>query len=156
MIGYQKREECASCDGKNLHQILNLGDVPLAGYFPSEDQLNDERAYPLKLLFCNDCKLVQTDSVINPDIMFREYRYLSSIGLSKHFTELANILDRRYNIRNKKILEIGCNDGVLLKPLKELGADVYGVDPATNIIKLALDKGLNVVNDYFSYEKVDF
>jgi SAM-dependent methyltransferase len=152
MIGYQKRNRCAVCDNKNLQEILNLNDVPLAGYFPTENQLNDRSAYPLRLLFCDDCKLVQTDSVINPDILFKDYRYLSSVGLLNHFKNLAKILDDKFQIKNKKILEIGCNDGVLLEPLSKLGADVVGVDPASNVVKLARNKGLNVIEDYFNYE----
>ena len=155
MNGYTKRTECAVCGNKNLRQILNLKKVPLAGYFPTKSQLVDESSYPLELLFCDDCKLVQTDSVINPDILFKDYRYLSSIGLSNHFEELANILDNKFQIKNKKILEIGCNDGVLLEPLSKLGADVVGVDPASNVVKLARDKGLNVIEDYFNYENFE-
>mgnify|MGYP003626163552 FL=1 len=48
-------------------------------------------------------------------------------------------------------MEIGCNDGVLLQPLKELGATVAGVDPASNVVKLARDKGLYVIEEYFNY-----
>ena len=80
MNGYIKRTECAVCGNKNLRQILNLKKVPLAGYFPTKSQLDDESSYPLELLFCDDCKLVQPDSVINPDILFKDYRYLSSVG----------------------------------------------------------------------------
>ena len=155
MKGYTKRTKCAVCGNKNLQQILNLKKVPLAGYFPTKSQLDDESSYPLELLFCDDCKLVQTDSVINPDILFKDYRYLSSVGLSNHFEELADTLNNKFQIKNKKILEIGCNDGVLLEPLSKLGADVVGVDPASNVVKLARDKGLNVIEDYFNYENFE-
>ena len=152
MSEYQKRNKCAVCDNSSLQEVLNLNEVPLAGYFPTENQLEEKSAYPLKLLFCDDCKLVQTDSVINPDVLFKDYRYLSSVGLSNHFKELAKVLDDKFKIKDKKILEIGCNDGVLLEPLSELGADVIGVDPASNIVEVARDKGLNVIDDYFNYE----
>ena len=148
--GYHKRETCGSCNGSDFKTILDLGIVPLAGYFPSEDQMGVESKYPLSLLVCIDCKLTQTDSVINPKLLFEDYRYLSSVGLTNHFTEVANILDEKYDVSGKTILEIGCNDGVLLEPLSKLGAKVEGVDPAGNVVKLATDKGLKVYNDYFN------
>jgi 2-polyprenyl-3-methyl-5-hydroxy-6-metoxy-1,4-benzoquinol methylase len=152
MSDYQKRNECAVCDNTSLQEVLNLNEVPLAGYFPTKNQLEEKSIYPLRLLFCDDCKLVQTDSVINPDVLFKDYRYLSSVGLSNHFKELAQILDNKFQIKDKKILEIGCNDGVLLEPLSGLGADAVGVDPASNVIKVARNKGLNVIDGYFNYE----
>ena len=147
---YNKRKECASCGGDNFETILDLGIVPLAGYFPTKEQLQDESKYPLSLLICNNCKLVQTDSAINPKLLFEDYRYLSSVGLSNHFEDVANILDRRYGVKDKNILEIGCNDGVLLEPLQKLGAAVEGVDPAVNVVQLARAKDLKVYNDYFN------
>jgi SAM-dependent methyltransferase len=152
---YNKRAKCASCNSNSffdLIEILDLKQVPLAGYFPTKEQLKDKSSYPLKLLFCNNCKLVQTDSVIDPDILFRDYRYMSSVGLSNHFIQVANILNDRYNILGKNILEIGSNDGVLLEPLAKLGANVIGVEPSINISKMAKDKGLDVLNTYFNYD----
>ena len=68
------------------------------------------------------------------------------------FENVAKILDDKYDVRDKDILEIGCNDGVLLKPLCDLGAKAVGIDPATNVVKVAREKGLNVHNGYFSYD----
>lgn len=150
MIGYEKRKQCAGCGGGLFETILDLGIVPLAGYFPTKEELSNQSQYPLNLVVCKYCKLVQTDSVIDPALLFEDYRYLSSVGLSNHFKNVANLIDDKYQIKDKKILEIGCNDGVLLEPLKRLGADVEGVDPAKNIVKVARDKGLKVYNDYFN------
>ena len=152
MKEYKKRECCASCESKNLKTILNLNDVPLAGFFPKEEELDTVSSYPLELQMCDDCKLVQTDSVIDPDVLFRDYRYLSSIGLTKHFESVANGLHKKYNIIDKDILEFGCNDGVLLKPLTDIGANAIGVDPSINVSQIARDKGLNVITDYFNYD----
>ena len=152
MIGYTKRKYCAGCDDTDFLSVLSLGEVPLAGVFPLKEELEIENKYPLNLLFCKKCSLVQTDSFIEPQILFEDYRYISSVGLSNHFKEVASILDDRYDVKGKNILEIGCNDGVLLEPLSKLGANVEGVDPAKNIVKLAKDKGLNVFEEYFNDE----
>jgi len=156
MIGYQERTNCSACNSTEFQTILDLGVVPLAGYFPSEGELDKESKYPLKLVVCKKCKLVQTDSMINPKLLFEDYRYLSSIGLSKHFEKVASMLDDKYDIKDKDILEIGCNDGVLLKPLSDLGANAVGIDPAKNVVKIAKDKGLKVHNGYFSYEDLEY
>ena len=84
MNGYQERTNCSACDSTDFQTILDLGVVPLAGYFPNPLELDKESKYPLKLVVCKKCKLVQTDSMINPKLLFEDYRYLSSIGLSKH------------------------------------------------------------------------
>ena len=152
MIGYKKREYCAGCDGSDFLNVLSLGEVPLAGVFPLKEELENESKYPLNLLFCKKCSLVQTDSFIEPQILFEDYRYLSSVGLSNHFREVAYNLDKKYDVEGLNILEIGCNDGVLLKPLSSLGANVEGVDPAKNIVKLATEKGLSVIEEYFNDE----
>ena len=106
MIGYEKRTECSSCNDTDFKTIVDLGIVPLAGYFPSKYELSIESKYPLSLLVCKECKLVQTDSVINPKILFEDYRYLSSVGLSNHFEGVANSLHEKYDITDKDILEI--------------------------------------------------
>jgi len=152
MIGYTKRKYCAGCDETDFLSVLSLGEVPLAGVFPLKEELENESKYPLNLLFCKECNLVQTDSFIEPQILFEDYRYISSIGLSNHFKNVADILDEKYDVEGLNILEIGCNDGVLLEPLNSLGANVEGVDPAKNIVKLAKDKGLKVYEEYFNDE----
>ena len=149
---YKKSTCCAQCGNTQLNEILDLHDVPLAGFFPDKTQLHEHCIYPLKLMICPDCKLVQTDSCINPDTLFKDYRYMSSIGLSNHFKDLAVLINNKYDIKNKQILEIGCNDGALLQPLSDIGAIATGVDPSTNICKITKAKGLNVINTYFSYD----
>lgn len=150
---YKKRKRCAICRNKKLNKIVEFGNVPLAGYFPKKEEIGTISSYELNLNFCSKCGLVQTDSVIDPNILFKDYRYISSVGLQNHFNEVANVLDSKYGLKNKDVLEIGCNDGVLLEPMKKLGANCVGIDPAENIVKLARDKGLNVINDYFNYKK---
>jgi SAM-dependent methyltransferase len=136
---------------KELVDIVYLGNVPLAGHFPKQSELSNVNRYDLSLMFCNECKLVQTDSIIDSDVLFKDYRYMSSIGLSEHFKSVADMYKDKFNLNNQhKILEIGSNDGVLLEPLIKLGLNVVGIEPAVNISNIAVSKGCNVVNDYFN------
>ncbi len=150
MVEYMKRLECAGCGNKSLETILDLGSVPFVGEFPTKQELDGQTRWDLELVFCDNCKLVQTDSLIDPKVAFKNYRYLSSVSLSDYFEKVASDLNNKYDIKDKSILEIGCNDGVLLEPLKKLGAYVEGVDPAVNIVKVAINKGLKVYNDFFN------
>ena len=149
---YKIRKSCAICGNTQLKTIMKYGEVPLAGFFPSKEELNNDKRYNLNLLFCPQCNLVQTDSIINPDILFKDYRYMSSIGLEKHFTDVAKMLKERFNPR--RILEIGANDGVLLKPLNDLDVETMGFDPAINVVKVGIEKGCNIIPDYFNEESV--
>tara|TARA_R100000995_G_scaffold80094_1_gene51626 strand:- start:1697 stop:2935 length:1239 start_codon:yes stop_codon:yes gene_type:complete len=149
-VEYTKRTSCAGCGNTELITLLDLGSVPFVGEFPSKVDLDNQTRWSLQLVFCNKCKLVQTDSLINPKVAFKDYKYLSSVSLSEYFKEVANVLDKKYNVKGKDILEIGCNDGVLLEPLCELGANAVGVDPSESV-EVAKQKGLKVHRGFFSY-----
>lgn len=146
---------CRFCYSKSIHQVLSLGNMPLAGGFlKTEKEFKNEKLFPLKLYFCSDCYLVQTDLVINKKILFQNYYYSSSAirTLNDHFKAFAKTIKTKFP-KKKFIVEIGSNDGVFLNILKKSGFKVLGVDPAENFVKLLLKKGLNSINDYFS-EKV--
>ena len=150
---YKVRQKCAVCDNTKLNSIMEYGLVPLAGDFPSQTELLSDRKFNLNVQFCTQCGLLQTDSIIDADTLFKDYRYMSSIGLSGHFTQVAKMIKDRFN--PNKVLEIGSNDGVLLKPLQDLGVDCIGIEPAINICQVAQDKGCHVINDYFNEEAVE-
>tara|TARA_Y100000310_G_scaffold342163_1_gene444053 strand:+ start:512 stop:1738 length:1227 start_codon:yes stop_codon:yes gene_type:complete len=149
MKEYSKRNTCAGCDNDNLSTIFNFGNISLLGQYPK--RIRRDKEYELGLIQCKNCKLVQTNSIIDPDFLFKDYRYSSSVSLSDYFKGVAKLLTERHDLKNKKVLEFGCNDGVLMKPLSDLGVDITGVDPATNIVNIARGKGLNVINDYFNF-----
>lgn len=149
---YKIRKSCAICGNTQLKTIMKYGEVPLAGNFPSKEELDSDKKYNLDLLFCPICSLVQTDSIIESDTLFKDYRYMSSVGLEKHFTGVAKMLKEKFN--PKKVLEIGANDGVLLKPLNYLGVETMGFDPAINVVKVGVEKGCNIIPDYFNEESV--
>lgn len=155
MKEYNKRTECAICGNHELETILDYGNVPLAGFFPKENELEDITKYNLGLQHCTKCHLMQTNSTIDADVLFKDYRYLSSIGLQKHFNEYAEFLVDRFSLDgDSKIIEFGSNDGVLLKPMMDKGLDIVGFEPSDNISKVAIDRGCNVLNEYFSIDTV--
>ncbi len=127
--------------------------MPLAGGFlNSLNEIDGEIAYDLEVVICNNCSLVQIPKSIDPKILFGDYAFSSSTipFLVKHFNELAVEIDQRFN--PKSFFEIGCNDGILLKPLSDLGISVLGIDAAPNIVSVAKEKNLNVISGLFNFE----
>jgi methylation protein EvaC len=149
-LEFRDLTSCGACQSMNLELTHDFGIVPLAGYFPKpEDSQID--LIPMKLLFCKECTLHQISPNISDEYLFKDYRYISSIGMQKHFDKLANWFIETYNPnKSAKILEFGCNDGPLLSALTNRGFSPVGVDPASNIVHRASKKGLQVINDFFS------
>jgi len=152
-----KRNKCACCGGKKFNTLYDFGEIPLAGSFPLEQDKDKITRYPLAIITCSNCKLVQTDTLIEPEVLFKDYRYVSSVGMQKHFNQYADWLINEENITpDSQILEFGCNDGPLLDALNQKGIrNTIGIDPATNIVKLGRKKGLNLINDFFNYDFVN-
>lgn len=151
MTEYTPRARCASCGSVALKWVLDLGSLPLAGCFPTVAELDATEAYPLKLAFCEACRLVQAGGVVPADLLFRDYRYLSSVGLQEHFTNLASALTHRYSLRESSlVVEMGSNDGVFLAPLKALGIPARGFEPSNNVSQIAISRGCDIIHDYFS------
>lgn len=151
---YHTRENCRFCNGTNLTKILDFGNVPLAGGFLKEKDFPEEKFYPLDLSFCQDCFLVQVTNVVPADVLFKNYFYFSSsIGtLVEHCAEFARETMERFlrGVEKPSVFEIGCNDGVLLKPFAAMGANAVGMDPATNVVNSITSKDITVINDYFT------
>ena len=149
---YKKRQKCAICGNQTFSTIFNYGKVSLAGDFPKQGEKCD--TFPLSLLFCNHCKLLQTDSIIDKHSLFDDYRYISSVGLAAHFDSVADLLIAKYKLNEtSNVLDVGSNSAPLLKPLLNKGVKhSCGIDPAKNIVqgikhKESRDK---TIVDYFS------
>lgn len=124
---------------------MSFGDVALAGAFLKPGQFAAEKRYPLRLCWCDECLMLQVGDRIDPEEMFREYFYKSSSieRLNRHFAEYAREIAR---MNPHLAVEIGCNDGVMMRPLSALVPKVLGVDPAD------IAKGPGVINEFFSGE----
>jgi methylation protein EvaC len=156
---YMKNCYCRVCDTL-LDEILDFGYITIAGAFHMYNQSmnKNNELFPFTLGFCKNCYTILCQEIIPPDILFKSgYFYRSSQipFLLIHFREYASFLKSMYGSQ-KKILEIGCNDGVFLRPLKSCGFDVVGVDPADNVTVELKDDGFVVYNDYIEncYESV--
>lgn len=149
-------KRCRLCKSNDLVMFLDLGVMPHAGAFiENESEIKSEKSYPLQVHYCKKCSLVQVVDAIPKEILFTNYFYLSSVTrtLSEHFREYAEEVVKGFNLSpTSLIVEIGCNDGVLLKPFTELGVRAVGVEPSVNVSKIAKDKGLEVINSFFTDE----
>ena len=127
-----------------------MGRQPLANKYPvSKEAFKAEDFFPLTVFFCTNCKNVELGTKVSRERMFEDYYYLSSVnpGLVRHFEKLAKKLSKA-----KFVVDIGSNDGILLKPLKALGVKAVGVDPSINVGKIANDAGLTTIVAFFNEE----
>ena len=144
---------CRSCEAPDLHTILDLGETPLANALLSAEQLTEpERFYPLKLVFCSACALVQITETVPPEQLFREYFYLSSFSdtLLRHAEGIASQVIASHHLDgNSLVIEIASNDGYLLQHYKRAGIPVFGIEPATNIARIAEERGVPTLCEFF-------
>ncbi len=144
--------KCSLCYQNKAVEFLDLGQQPLANKYPTKEQIAAEDFFPLKVFFCAQCKNVQLGTVISRARMFEDYYYLASVNpaLVRHFESFAKQLAKA-----KFVVDIGSNDGILLKPLKNLGVKAIGVEPSINVSKIANDRGLTTVTAFFDTPTVE-
>jgi len=149
-----KNETCRICKIQDLTKFLILGPQPLANRFLKKTQLSElEPFYPLDVYFCHKCNLVQLVDIVDKEELFRDYIYFSSgmPVLSEHFRLYAeDVIKKFLNSLDQFVVEIGSNDGILLKFFKDSGFKVLGIEPAENIIPIAQSLGVETLNDFFS------
>jgi SAM-dependent methyltransferase len=147
----RRLNRCRVCGFKDLTKILDLGSTPLANSFV-EDPHEPEKRFPLQLLFCSSCALVQLAHVVDPKLLFKNYAYRSSISatIPAHFRELAESVRSNFVTSSKElVVEIGSNDGVLLRAFRDQGVRALGVDPAENLARIANSFGLETIPAFF-------
>lgn len=144
--------KCDLCHQETSVEFLDLGQQPLANKYPTVEMFASEDFFPLKVLFCSNCKNVQLGTKVSRERMFEDYYYLSSVnpGLVRHFNEFAKQLAGK-----KLVVDVGSNDGILLKPLKEMGVKAIGIEPSVNVGQIANDAGLETIISFFDTASVE-
>jgi len=130
--------------------VLDYGMMPYAGGFAKIGDPRLKIKEPLSLVLCHKCTLMQTGQSIDPDSIFRSYSYSSSSSpvLVRHFNNLARHLFSFWGLLNKLVIDIGCNDGVLLRPLKAMGCTVFGIDPSDVALRASEEHDFGLINSY--------
>jgi 2-polyprenyl-3-methyl-5-hydroxy-6-metoxy-1,4-benzoquinol methylase len=151
IVEWTLKSECRCCKSENLRKILDLKDQPLANTYVSSP--TKIKTYPLELMLCEDCFHLQLSVVVNPDLLFKNYLYVSGTSktLEFYFEFFANFSINRYEkifgFKPQNVLEVACNDGSQLNKYKAKGLETYGVDPAQNLHEIS-SKEHNVTCDY--------
>lgn len=146
---------CRFCETKLCHLFVDLVNSPASNSYLTQEQLGEpEVFYPLKIFVCEKCKLVQIDEYKKSDDIFnKDYAYFSSFSTSwlthaKNY--VAMIINRLELNANSLVTEIASNDGYLLQYFKESKIPCIGVEPTSNTAKVAKEKGIDVIEDFFS------
>jgi SAM-dependent methyltransferase len=148
-----KIDACRSCGSHQLVPVLSLGETPLANALLTREQLSQPEAfYPLEVVFCEDCTLVQITETVPPEILFRDYVYFSSVSSTvvENAREIVERVIAEHFLTTKSfVLEIASNDGYLLQFYQQAGIPVLGIEPARNIAFKAKEKGVPTIPEFF-------
>lgn len=137
---------CPCCESITKFELINLGKQPFANKYPSETNIEFEQLNDLSIQICNYCYTASTNSIASRETMFEEYFYLSSINheLVEHFNILAKKIPP-----STKLLDVGSNDGIFLRPLLRNGVKAIGIDPSENVGRIANENGLKTIIGFF-------
>ena len=156
MSDFKHIDRCVCCDSDNINLLLDLNKQPLANSY--HDNSKELEKYPLGVNLCQDCYHIQLTDVVDPDLLFKDYLYVSGTTktLRDNFKWFADfvieyVANCRWNWPNPRVqsvLDIACNDGTQLDYFKDRGVETYGVDPAENLWELS-SKNHDVKCEYF-------
>ncbi len=143
---FKRRSNCRICGKDRFTRVLALPATPPANEFVPADRLGEVQAcYPLDVYFCESCAHLQLLDVVDPEILFRDYVYVSGTSSSfvRHFQDYAEDCIARFSpMQGALALDIGSNDGTLLQFFQRAGLRVLGIDPAVKIAAAATAQGL--------------
>ncbi len=148
---------CRMCKKDKLEKFLDLGFTPPADSFLRKEQLREpETHYPLEVMVCKHCGLSQLSYVVSPEILYRyDYPYEASITSTghQHWAEFASSVTHRLELgQDDLVVDVGSNVGVLLEAFRQNGTRILGVDPASNIVRIAEKRGVETIDEFFNVD----
>jgi SAM-dependent methyltransferase len=148
--------ECRFCRAPIEVVFADLGMSPLANSYLTPEQANGmEPFYPLRALVCGECFLVQLEEFETPEHIFGDYAYFSSYSTTwlEHSQRYVEAMIERFGFNGTShVVELASNDGYLLQYFKDRGVPVLGIEPAANVAKVALQKGIPTLVEFFGVE----
>jgi len=150
------RETCRLCDSRNVELVVKLEAIPLSENYCEDSETGRTAArYPVDLYMCADCGHVQQLDVVDSKSLWESYTYYSgeAKGMPEHFNQVAaKIRDTHQPPIGSLVVDIGSNDGSLLRPFKNAGYRVLGIDPAKEIARLATESGIETIPELMSLD----
>ena len=146
--------QCRSCRSDRLISVLDLGEQPWCNDLVTTDTCDEVKTYPLHLVSCVECNLLQLNYTVPKEVMFKEHDYLSGTTktLRDHFYTIAKENKEQFNLGSSDlVVDIGGNDGTQLLQYKKLGMhNVVNVESAHNIARISKQSGVPTINDFFN------
>lgn len=147
---------CRFCGATRRQTIVDLGMSPLCESYLSADQLNQmEPFYPLQVFVCEECFLVQLEEYVSPENIFTEYAYFSSYADAwlQHAKKYTDLMTERFHLNGaSQVVEVASNDGYLLQYFVEKNIPALGIEPARNVAKVAIEKNVPTLVEFFGTE----
>ncbi|HTT08617.1 MAG TPA: class I SAM-dependent methyltransferase [Gammaproteobacteria bacterium] len=148
-----RRDTCRLCGGRLLTRVISLTPTPPANAFvPESEKDREQSCFPLDVFFCETCFHVQLLDVVDPKVLFENYIYVSGTSpvFVNHFRQYADSIIRHAGLsRPGLVVDVGSNDGTLLRFFKDAGHAVLGIDPARNIAEAATASGIETLPAFF-------
>jgi len=144
--------ECRICSG-SYEPFISFGKMPIANGFLTPERFDDEYFFELQVGFCSACAMVQLIDQPDREMMFHgEYAFFSSTStrMAQHFERFAKEVEaRQLSQPDPFIVELGSNDGIMLRHFAEAGQRHLGVEPSANVAKVAIERGVNTISEFF-------
>ena len=147
------KHTCYICENK-AESFMTFGPMPIANGFLTEGRFKDEYFFEMEVAFCNHCKMFQLINQPEPDQMFNEtYAFFSGTSklMESHFKDFSDHVMNNY-LKDKDdpfVVEIGSNDGIMLKNFAQNGIRHLGIEPSANVAQVAMDQGINTIVEFF-------